>query len=411
MNGGSRIDAGRVIADLAELARRTSDDRGAQRVCWTETWRDARDFLRELLAEIGVEAETDEAGNLWGRIEGEDREAGAVVVGSHIDSVPDGGRLDGALGIMTAIGVLRAYSDQAPPRPLVFVDWADEEGARFGLSLFGSSAFAEELDASTAAALHDRDGRAMKDVLADHGVEIERAPECAARQEGLAAYLELHIEQGPVMEAEGVTIAAVTGCQGIERLRFNFAGQAAHAGTTPMAMRRDAGLAAAATAMRIADLPASHGGVATTGELRLEPGISTAVAGASHLACDLRNVDPDALAAMRSEASAAAAESASEHGCEVAAEPIFRIAPTAFDAELVAAAKRTCEAATGEEAFSINSGALHDAASASHVMPAAMMFCPSRGGLSHAKEEDTSEDDLRKAAEAFGALVEETLSP
>ncbi|MDQ3729939.1 MAG: Zn-dependent hydrolase [Actinomycetota bacterium] len=409
MNGAGRIDAERVIADLAELARRTSDGGGAQRLCWTETWSDARGFLRELLSEIGLEADTDEAGNLWARLNGEDPDAGAVVVGSHVDSVPDGGRLDGALGIMAAIGVLRAHADETPPRSLVLVDWADEEGARFGLSLFGSSAFADTLDASAAAELRDADGRTMKEVLAENGVEIERASKCAARREGLAVYLELHIEQGPVMEAEGVTVAAVTGCQGIERLRFNFTGQAAHAGTTPMAMRRDAGLAAAGLATRIAELPARYGGVATTGELRLEPGISTAVAGASHLTCDLRNPDVDGLAAMHSEARAAAHESASEHGCEVAEEPIFRIAPTVFDANLVAAAKEACQSATGGEAFTIASGALHDAASASRVMPAAMMFCPSRGGLSHAAEEDTSDDDLREAIECFGALVERVL--
>ena len=410
MNGVARVDAERVITDLGELARRTSDERGSQRLCWTEAWGDARNYLRELLTEIGLEAETDEAGNLWARLDGEDPKPGAVVVGSHVDSVPDGGPLDGALGVMAAIGVLRAYADQAPPRSLVFVDWADEEGARFGLSLFGSSAFADTLDTSAAAELRDSDGRTMREVLAENGVEIERAHECAARREGLAAYLELHIEQGPVLEAEGVTVAPVTGCQGIERLRFNFTGQTAHAGTTPMTMRRDAGVAAAALAVRIAELPADHGGVATTGELRLEPGISTAVAGTSHLTCDLRNPEVDGLSAMLCDARGAARESASAHGCEVAEEPIFRIAPTAFDPDLVAAAKEVCQGVTGDDAFTITSGALHDAASASGVMPAAMIFCPSRGGLSHTVEEDTRKDDLRVAIEVFGALVEKVLT-
>ena len=405
----ARIDAARVIADLRELAQRTSDDGGAQRVAWTETWHDARRFLGELLDEIGASSVTDEAGNLWARVDGDDGD-GAIAVGSHIDSVPDGGWLDGALGLMAAVGVLRAHAKDAGSRkPLVLVDWADEEGSRFGLSLFGSSAFAGELDPDAAAKLTDAGGRTMREVLSESDVDIERAPECSARREGLDAYLELHIEQGPVMEAEGVTIAAVEGCQGIERHRFTFTGQAAHAGTTPMAMRRDAGLAAAACALRVADLPGEHGGVATTGELRLEPGISTAVAGIAALSCDLRNPDADSLTAMLSGAREAASQCAVDHACELAEKLIFRIAPTKFDPDLVAAAADACEAATGS-AFRITSGALHDAASVSRVMPAAMMFCPSRGGFSHAKVEDTSDDDLKAAIEAFGDLVSKVLA-
>ena len=410
MTAPGQIDADRVIADLRELARRTSDDGGSQRVAWTQTWHEARAFLRELLDEIGAVSETDEAGNLWARLDG-DGSGESVAVGSHIDSVPDGGWLDGALGLMAAVGALRNHASEPSGRkPLVLVDWADEEGSRFGYSLFGSSAFAGKLDAEAAAELRDADGRTMREVLAESGVDVSRAPDCSARRAGLAAYLELHIEQGPVLEAEGRTVAAVEGCQGIERVRFTFKGQAAHAGTTPMAMRRDAGLAAAACALRVAALPGGLGGVATTGELRLEPGISTAVPGAAELACDLRNPDAAPLEAMLDAARSGAAECAADHGCEVSEEEIFRIAPTTFDPELVDAAARACEEKAGQE-FRLTSGALHDAASVSRVMPAAMMFCPSRGGISHAKEEDTSEEDLKVAIEAFGDLVAGVLAP
>jgi N-carbamoyl-L-amino-acid hydrolase len=403
------IDADRVIADLRELQRRTSDDAGAQRVAWTETWHEARAFLGELLAEIGASSELDEAGNLWARVDGDDG-AGAVAVGSHLDSVPDGGWLDGALGLITAVGVLRAHAaDPTGRKPLVLVDWADEEGSRFGFSLFGSSAFAGKLDPDAVAGLTDANGLTLREVLAENEVDVDRAPDCSRRRDGLAAYLELHIEQGPVLESEGFTVAAVEGCQGIERVRFSFTGQASHAGTTPMAMRQDAGLAAAACAMRVAGIPDEHGGVATTGELRLEPGIPTAVAGAAGLSCDLRNPDAGALAAMLSSARDAATQSATEQGCELSEELVFRIEPTKFDPELVAAAAEACEATTGTS-YRITSGALHDAASVSRVMPAAMVFCPSRGGISHAKVEDTSEDDLETAIEAFGVLVDRVLS-
>ena len=166
------IDPGRVIADLRELERRTADERGAQRVCWTEPWREGRRLLAGLLAELGIEPEVDEAGNLWARLEGADSQAPALVLGSHLDSVPNGGWLDGALGVMAALGILRAYAEagRAPPRPLVLVDWADEEGARFGNSLFGSSAFAGTLDPQALGELRDVDGRPSATVLGEHGV-------------------------------------------------------------------------------------------------------------------------------------------------------------------------------------------------------------------------------------------------
>ena len=410
MTAAAQIDADRVIADLRELARRTSNEAGSQRVAWTETWHEARAFLGELLDEIGATSEVDEAGNMWARLRGDDDGEGALAVGSHLDSVPDGGWLDGALGVMAAVGVLRAHAGGGAERaPLVLVDWADEEGARFGYSLFGSSAFAGELDPDAVAGLRDAGDRTLRDVLADNDVNLDRAGESARRRDDLTAYLELHIEQGPVLESEGVTIAAVEGCQGIERHRFTFTGQAAHAGTTPMAMRRDAGLAAAACAMRVAAVPGEHGGVATTGEIRLEPGIPTAVAGVAGLSCDLRNPEAGALDSMLAGAREAAAQSAREHGCELTEELVFRIGPTTFDPELVAAACEACEVATGTR-YRITSGALHDAASVARVMPAAMMFCPSRGGISHARVEDTSEDDLKTAVRAFGALVSGVLS-
>jgi N-carbamoyl-L-amino-acid hydrolase len=403
------MDAQRVIADLRELRRRTGDERGAQRVCWTETWSAARSFLGELLGEIGLEPETDEAGNLWARLEGQDDSAPALVVGSHLDSVPDGGWLDGALGVMAAAGVLRAHADGRPPRPLALVDWADEEGARFGRSLFGSSAFSGSLDPASVRELVDADGHELPAVLDGHGVDLDRVLESGKRRDSVAAYLELHIEQGPRMEAQRTQVAAVTGCVGVERVRFEFSGQASHAGTTPMDMRRDAGLAAAAAALTIERIPGVEGGVATTGELRLRPGIPTAVAGEAELTVDLRHGDAAALERMLDSARAACETAAEERHLGMREEPVWRIAPSGFDPDLVASARAACEAATGTPA-ELESGALHDAAEVARVLPAAMMFCPSKEGISHAKEEDTGEDDLRVAIEAFGELVDRVLA-
>ncbi len=276
----------------------------------------------------------------------------------------------------------------APPRTLTLVDWADEEGARFGRSLFGSSAFSGTLDPDELRDLRDADGRTIGETLAENEVDLDRAPQAARGQTTLAAYLELHIEQGPVLEGEGVRAAAVSGCAGVERHRFRLTGQASHAGTTPMDSRRDAGLAAAALALRVEEVGRSHAGVSTTGALTLRPGIPTAVAGEAELIVDLRHPEAGELAAMLADAQSAAESIAAERGCEFRSEPVWRIEPIAFDPKLVAAARRACSDAAGSDRV-LTSGALHDAAEVARVLPAAMVFCPSAGGISHAKEEDT----------------------
>ncbi|MQA74584.1 MAG: hydantoinase/carbamoylase family amidase [Solirubrobacterales bacterium] len=402
------IDARRVLADLRELERRTGGPDGARRVCWGEDWRAGRELLGELLAEIGLEAERDPAGNLWAFLGGDAEPA--LAVGSHLDSVPAGGWLDGAYGAMAAVGVLRSWAEsgERPPRTLALVDWADEEGARFGRSLFGSSAFSGSLDPGELVGLRDHEGREIAAVLVENGVELARAGEAAAGQARVAACLELHIEQGPVLERDRVTAAAVSGCAGVERLRFAFRGQAAHAGTTPMDGRRDAGLAAAEAALAIECIPATEGGVATTGELELRPGVPTAVAGEAILACDLRHPESGALARMLGAAREACETAATRRDCVFGERPVWRIEPIDFDPELVDLARRACLAVTGADRL-LASGALHDAAEVARVRPAAMIFCPSTAGISHAREEDTPRDALIAGIEAFGLLVNRAL--
>ena len=408
MNAGARVDAARAIADLRELDRRTGGPEGARRVCWGAEWRAAREYLVELLGELAIEPERDEAGNLWAYLEGENEPA--LALGSHVDSVPAGGWLDGALGVMAAVAVLRAWAQagERPSRTLALVDFADEEGARFGRSLFGSSAVSGTLVPSELEGLRDADGEPIAAVLAENGVELGRAPLAASRAERVAAYLELHIEPGPVLAADGVAAAAVSGCAGVERHRFRIEGQASHAGTTPMDRRHDAGLAAADAALRIERIPDAEGGVATTGVLQLDPGIPTAVAGVAELGVDLRNPDAAALARMLDAARGAVADAAAARGCEHSSELVWRIEPIGFDPELVELAREACGEAAGSDRV-LASGALHDAAEIARVAPAAMIFSPSIGGISHAKEEDTSEEDLAAAIEAFGLAAKRVL--
>jgi hydantoinase/carbamoylase family amidase len=403
------IDAQRVIADLRELARRTGDSGGAQRLCWGAGWHTARDFLRELLDEIGLQPEIDEAGNAWAYLPGEQEPA--LAVGSHLDSVPNGGWLDGALGVMGAVGALRAWAgaEGQPPRTLALVDWADEEGARFGRSLFGSSAAGGTFDPTELADSRDAEGRSARELLAESGVDLERVLDSRSRLERLGVYLELHIEQGPVLEAEGIRAAAVSGCVGVERLRFTIRGRVSHAGTTPMAARHDAGLAAAEAALRVERIAVSEAGVATVGEVAFAPGIPTAVPGSASIVVDLRHRSAESLGRMLSTTREAVAASAAERGCEVSEQPVWRIEPISFDGELVSSARAACERVTGT-AYELPSGALHDAASMAPHLPTAMVFSPSIGGISHAPEEDTAEPDLAAAIEVFGELVKDRIT-
>src|SRR5690348_9024715 len=240
MLGAMPLSPSRTVAELKELRELTGDENGAQRVAWTETWERAREWLRGKLAGLPLEEEIDEAGNQWFTLRG--RSARAVLIGGHLDSVPNGGWLDGCLNVIAGAEVVRRVAEEGEPATTVrLVNWADEEGARFGRSLFGSSAAAGSMrDQDELRRLTDRDGIALPDALREHGVDLDRAAEARSQLEGAGAYLELHIEQGPVLESLDLPLGAVLGTFGVERSRIVWRGQAAHSGSTPMDQRRDA---------------------------------------------------------------------------------------------------------------------------------------------------------------------------
>jgi len=397
------VDAERAVAGLRELARLTSDEAGAQRVAWTQTWMTARAWLRgQLDAIAGVTVETDPAGNVWATLPGDSERF--VIVGGHLDSVPDGGWLDGALGMLAGVEVLRALA--AEPRSLTvkLVDWADEEG-RFGRSLFGSSACAGTLDPDAVRSLTDRDGVALAGALAAHGVDLDRAVEARGRLDGAAAYVELHIEQGPVLERLGLPLGVVLGTFGVERHRIRFTGAHAHAGASPMDARRDAFLAAARSALAFRDDAARRSDVrATTGSVRVSPGIATAFNGTCELTLDLRALDPGELADMLAAAREAAGRAAADEGCETAWERLWAIEPVRFDAGLIALAEEVVTGVAGT-CRRLPSGPLHDAAEMARVMPAVMLFVRSLGGVSHTKAEDSAVGDLALAVRALYELT------
>ena len=403
------VDARRAVEELKELAELTGGPEGARRVAWTAEWKNARDWFRAKLEEIeGItEIETDEAGNIWATAPGDsDR---TVIFGGHIDSVPNGGWLDGALNVVAALEVMRDLAPQKRPVTLRLVDWADEEGARFGRSLFGSGSAAGALKPDDVRNLKDRDGTALPDALREHGVDLDRANEAGKQLENAVAYLELHIEQGPVLERMGLPLGVVLGTFGVERHAVRFSGQHAHSGSTPMDVRRDAFIAAARSAMAFRDDAARRDDVrATTGFVNVSPAIVTAFNGWCETSLDQRALDPGVLADMLAKAKEAGEKVAQEEGCRVEWERLWQIEPIPFDDGLIELAEEAVNEVAGVS-HRLPSGPLHDAAEMARLMPTVMLFVKSLRGLSHTKDEDTPEEDLELSVRALHRLTEKTM--
>ena len=400
----------RTIAELKELRALTSDENGAQRVAFTATWAKARNWLRAKLEELPAEVHRDEAGNVWATLQGASPQA--LLIGGHIDSVPNGGWLDGCLNILAGVEILRhintLYAGR-PPTTVRLVDWADEEGARFGRSLFGSSACSGFLDLDEARGLKDRDGISLVDALAESGIDFERVKESGKELRAAAAYLELHIEQGPVLLDANLPLGTVLGTYGVERHTVAFRGQAAHSGSTPMKRRRDAFLAAAKMSPEIYRIAERHAGVCTIGSCSTAPGFVTSVVEECRITLDQRHLNGEALSRMLRDAREASERFAAEGDVTVSWERLWQIDPILFNSELLA----LCDEAISETcgtAHRMPSGALHDASEVARAgIPTVMMFVQSLDGISHSKLEDTKEEHLKTAVIAFDKLAEKAM--
>jgi N-carbamoyl-L-amino-acid hydrolase len=406
------LSPSRTVDELRELQELTGDENGAQRVAWTETWDRAREWLRGKLASVPVEEEVDEAGNQWFTLRGASERA--LLIGGHIDSVPNGGWLDGCLNLMGGVEVVRRLAEEGEPAVTVrLVNWADEEGARFGRSLFGSSAAAGSMaDQDELRERSDADGVALPAALAEHGVDLDRAVDARSQLESAAAYLELHIEQGPVLESLDLPLGVVLGTFGVERHLVTWRGQAAHAGSTPMDTRRDALAGAAKLALELRHIAARAGGgaVCTSGGVVCKPGIVTSVVETAEQLLDQRHLDAETLAAMLADAKACSERFAAEEKIDVSFDKIWSIEPILFHPELI----ELCDEAIREVSATshrLPSGPLHDAAEVSRAgVPTVMLFVQSLRGLSHTKLEDTKEEHLELAVQALDRLTSKTIA-
>ncbi len=399
----------RTIDELKELRALTGDDDGAQRVAWTDTWKTARAWIRAKMEALPLEIETDEGGNVWATLKGtSDKE---LLIGGHMDSVPNGGWLDGCLNVLAGLEVVRHLAEEGtPPVTIRLVDWADEEGARFGRSLFGSSAASGTMDPGALINLKDKDGIGLPEAVGKFGVSLETALDAHAQLKNAKAYLELHIEQGPVLESRDEALGVVVGTFGVERHSIRFIGQAAHSGSTPMDKRRDALACAAKLELEIREIAKRHGGVCTVGSVKTYPGIVTSVVAQCDMTLDQRHMEAGALAQMLQEAKDASERFAREEKCQVEWSKLWEIQPIPFDPHLLDLCEEAVREVTGT-AHRLPSGPLHDAAEVARAgVPTVMMFTQSLYGISHNKIEDTKEEHLAMSVEALDRLAHKAMA-
>ncbi|MEO8608752.1 MAG: Zn-dependent hydrolase [Chloroflexota bacterium] len=399
----------RTIDELKELRELTGDADGAQRVAFTDTWAKARAWFKDKLTGLPVEYETDEAGNVWVTLRGASDKA--MLMGGHIDSVPNGGWLDGCLNVMGALEVLRRIAEEGtPPVTIRLVDWADEEGARFGRSLFGSSAASNTMNPDELRDLKDKDGILLTDAIGKFGINLDTAKQAHKQLKNAAAYLELHIEQGPVLESMNLPLGVVLGTFGVERHAIRFIGQAAHSGSTPMDKRKDALGGVSKLHLAIRELAVKHGGVGTVGRVETKPGIVTSVVADALMTLDQRHLDADGLATMYHGAQEASKQIAYDEKIDVEWNLLWQIHPILFNPDLI----ELCDQAIMETcgvSHRLPSGPLHDAAEVARAgVPTIMMFVQSLYGISHNKIEDTKEEHIAQSVQALDKLASKTIN-
>ncbi len=415
-------DPARVVSDLLELRSLTSQPvdgipqtvggrpsdgppLGSARLAWTEPWVRAREWFASTFDDVPVETTIDPAGNLWVTLPG--ARPDRIVLGSHLDSVPNGGWLDGCLGVLAGAEILRGLHRDGIELPVSIsvVDWADEEGARFGRSLFGSAAVSGTLEIDAVRDLVDNQGRRLADVVSEHGVELETALTAGDVHSSIVASAELHIEQGPILEAAGLRLAALHGILGVERRLVRLQGQACHAGATPIPLRRDPTVAAARMTVAIRELGLQHDAFTTVGVWRVHPSVPTAVNGRTEFSVDMRHLSRDVLDSLVAGLQEIVDTIATEENVTAEIDTLWSIDPIAFEPDLVEFAADIVEARSGVRQV-MPSGPMHDSAEMARTgIPTVMMFVPSINGLSHTHIEDTAEADVELGVAAFDDLV------
>jgi hydantoinase/carbamoylase family amidase len=407
--GAIKLETGTVSASLDELARiGGGPDGGVTRVAWSPELFDAYAWIGDRLRELGLSVEVDPAGNLLARWEA--GTGSPVLVGSHLDTVPSGGRFDGVLGVVAALHAVRLLKEEGfePARPLWIIAFMDEEGTRFDAALFGSRAFTGE-DVTGLGDRLDASATSLREAMASAGHDLDRAGE-ADRAGEIGGYFELHIEQGPVLEAKGIEIGVVTSIVGLRGYRVRLQGEANHAGTTPMGLRRDALAGAARIALELREAARSREAVtANVGKIAVEPGGANVVPGLADFTIDVRATTPAGMAELEALVEEIVARVAAEEGLQADLQPIFALEPLELDPALVDVVERAA-AAEGATSLRMPSGAGHDAMLIGRRAPAAMIFVPSRRGISHSPEEYSSPAHVELGMRVLAGALRQALT-
>jgi allantoate deiminase len=401
------VDGGRLWKRLRELAEiGKHEEGGVARLSFTPEERVAKDLVASYMREAGLSVREDAVGNLFGRREGRDPDAPAVLVGSHGDSVRNGGDFDGPLGVLGGIEVIQTMGEGGveTERPVEVVAFTDEEGARFSLGMIGSRALTGELSQEDLRH-EDQNGVSIAEAMRSAGLDPARIGEAARSSDSLAAYLELHIEQGKVLEREDLPVGVVTGIAGPVWLRLSLSGEAGHAGTTPMGARRDA-LAAAAEVVGIIEEEAAATGstVGTVGQIGARPGGINIIPGRVELSLDLRDIDEATRDGVEGRIRERAGAACGRRGIGLELEGIQRLPPAPCSAEIRAAIAAACEG-EGIRPFSLPSGAGHDGMHVAALCPMGMIFVRSRDGISHNPKEWSSPEDCEAGCKVLYSAV------
>lgn len=396
------ISLPRLRAHVEQLSRfgKNPDGQGISRSCWSPAHEEARAWLIAKMKDAGLTPWIDAAGNTFGKLGGE---GVTVMTGSHIDTVPQGGPLDGALGVLAGLECLQTIREAGlqTGRPLTLAAWSDEEG-RYG-SLFGSRAFTGKLDVKQIPHLRAVDGDLLVDAMARAGFNAMDAPKAKGDPKTLSAYVELHIEQGPHLEAARIPIGVVEGIVGIRRNRLTFVGEPDHAGTTPMARRKDSFLGAAEYALKARELVIGKGSgrsVTNFGRVEISPGVSNIVPARTMLLQEMRELDPKTLARLDRQCARLARSIAKGRGLRVEIEPLAATMPARCAPRVMRAVEEACQALR-LKFRRMPSGAGHDAQNLATVTESGMLFIPSKGGRSHRPDEMSDWKAIERGANAL----------
>lgn len=406
-----RLDGQTLVEQIELLASVGTDPRGGRtRLAASKEEGEGRDLVVEWMKELDLEVKVDSLGNIFGLLSAEEgrAEEKPLVLGSHIDTVLSAGPYDGCFGVLSALAVARAFrtAGRSPSRPLVVAAFTNEEGVRFQPDMIGSLCFAGGISSEEALAVTDSEGVSLEESLKEIGYDGPHAPGFFAPGE----YLELHVEQGPVLDREQLSIGVVEGVQGISWWKITFIGTANHAGTTPTALRADAGYGAARTIVFLRELARKTGTtLATVGTLSLEPGAVNIIPSKAVFTADIRDPSEERLAEADEKLKAFAEDLAAEEGLKVSLERLVRFSPVVFSFDLCGLVEETARE-LGLSSRRMTSGAGHDAQMMARICPTAMIFVPSREGISHNPAEHTDRNDLLAGAEVLLRTAEKLLA-